>query len=262
MSQWIVGVLILAALVYVGIPLLIFFTQKMKGRPEMRTLTEADLPPQLTNYLYSTAASLREDGFSGEAYLSLPNPVHNVRAYLIMMANRETGDKAMVTIVTAGRNSIDQLTAYVEFSTRFASGRVYDTINSPAIGSFDPGPNTTVTQLWEVPDPHQLYRIHRHILTRMSPPEPGDVPVLYEKDEAVPYLRQVLMESYQKEVNRGILRAVGSGDSIEFMPTLYGAFKISYRQLPPFARMVRDRILKQAHAVLQSFLEAESPECA
>ncbi|HVF84909.1 MAG TPA: hypothetical protein VM821_02925, partial [Abditibacteriaceae bacterium] len=126
----------LLALIYIGLPLLILFSQKMQANPQFVPIDPSNTPADATRYFSSVVPELEKDGFRVSASLGMPNQVPNVRVFLVMLINRGTGDKAMVTLMTPDEGSA---TLYTEFSTRFESGQCFDTLNSPTLSAFQTG---------------------------------------------------------------------------------------------------------------------------
>lgn len=260
MYSLLIGVGILALLFYVGSPALIRCTQKAKAHPKFEELEASDIPDALAHYVYSTANALRQDDFTPEAYLSLPDQVPNVRAYLILLANRQSGDKAMVTVLMthAGDTTPQIGTCYVEFSTRYASGTVVDTMNSSTLGAFKPVPREVKTQIPQVQDPHLLFQLHMHVLANFAGVDPGDEKLMYPEGEAARYLADVLTRGYEEQVALGLMYRDEEGGETIFRPTWYGAFYMTWGQLFPIKQVRRWAAAQRANMILRSFRESFS----
>jgi hypothetical protein len=260
MHSLLIWAALVALLSYVGGPILIRFKQKAKAHPKFESLDASDIPDALAHYVYSTANALREDGFIPEAYLSLPDQVPNVRAYLILLANRPSGDKAMVTVMmTHQEGKTPQVgTHYVEFSTRYASGKVVDTMNGGTLGAFKTLPGEVKTQIPQVQDPHALCLIHRHILDRLADVAPGDEKVMYPEGDAARYLAGVMEKGYEEQAALGLLYRDEEGGEAIFRPTWYGAFYMTWGLLFPIKQIRQMRAAQRATAVLRSFRESQS----
>jgi hypothetical protein len=260
MHSLFIWAILMALLYYIGGPILIRLKQKAKAHPKFESLDASDIPDVLAHYVYSTANALRDDDFTPEAYLSLPDQVPNVRAYLILLANRFAGDKAMVTVMmTHQEGKTPQIgTHYVEFSTRYASGKVVDTMNSQTLGAFKTLPGRVKTQMPQVQDPHLLYQIHRHVLDRLAGVTPGDAKEMYPEGEAARYLADVLERSYDEQAALGLLyRDEERGETI-FRPTWYGAFYMTWGLLFPIKQIRQMLAAQWANTVLRSFRESPS----
>jgi hypothetical protein len=263
MNVLLVIVLSIIALVYLGGPLLIFVTQKMKARPRFETLEPSQMPAPVAEYVYSTANALRQAGFVPEAYITLPDAVPNVRAYLIMLTNREAGDKAMVTVLLGHvEGQAEGLTnAYTEFSTRFASGRTVDTMNSRDLSAFPKLPHEYKTQLPHVLDPIQLYDIHCHVMAHHAGIAPNDRKIVYDEGQAIPYLTEVFARSYEEQTAAGILYRTSGGDDEVYRPTWRGAFGMTWGLLFPFLNLRRMQRAAHGNKILASF-RADTPASA
>lgn len=262
MNGLIFGALAVAAFFYVGMPLLIKFSQKAKARARFEPLEHSDIPAVLSDYVYSTANALRQDGFTSEAYLCLPDQVPNVKAYLIMLTNRAMGDKAMVTVLMqCPPGQTPQLgTRYVEFSTRFQSGKSVDTLNSSTLSSFKLLPGETKTYLPKVQDPHLLYRIHRHVIAKFAGIEPGDAPEVYPEGGALPYLTDVMEKGYEEQAALGLFYRERRASGDLFRPTWYGAFYMTWGLLFPFAQLRRMQLDRRADEVMRSYRQSEAAD--
>lgn len=232
---------------YAGMPIVIRFAQKMRAHPHLNELDLTTLPPGIGDYLTRTAGALTADGFAEPTYLAMPDQVPNVSAYLIMLVNRASGDKAMVTALFA-QNVATPPTLYVEFSTRHENGQVFDTLNSQTVGSFPPGPQTVRTQTPSVQDPHRLLQVHRFVMDRAAVAGPKS---LYAPGEAVPYLGRVLIESYEAQVKRRWLYLDRAADA--YRPTWVGAYRMTWPQLWPVKSLLTGRMRREEQAVLRSF---------
>ena len=123
---------------YLGMPLLIRSQQRLRRHPTLEVLSLKTMDPELANYLMTHARALFKLGFGEPTLVYVPDAVPNVRAYLIMLVNRQSGDKAMVTVLT-GESDAGQLKAtYLEFSTRFDSEELFNTLNSSELSAFPP----------------------------------------------------------------------------------------------------------------------------
>src|SRR5258707_11426229 len=129
--------LALLAVYYLGFPLLIRLQQRFPAHPKLMELDFEKIDSSLGDFLMTQTKALFEIGFDEPTLVQIPNSAPHVNSYLIMLVNRHTGDKAMVTaIVSQGLVPLQVL--YLEFSTRFDSGEVFDTHNATEIPAFPP----------------------------------------------------------------------------------------------------------------------------
>jgi hypothetical protein len=136
------------------VPLLIRFQQQFRAHPELRTLNFDSLSPRLVKFLKTRTMDLLEMGF-GEPTLVQSRSNQTTSAYLILLVHRQAGDKACVSALVA-RGTTTLSTVYVEFSTRFDTGEVFDTVNSKELSAFPPGPGQVRTQVPMVKDEPQV----------------------------------------------------------------------------------------------------------
>lgn len=260
MSPFLFVVIIGIAVTYIGGPILIYFTQKMKARPRFETLEPSQMPGPVADYVYSTANALRDAGFTPESYLCLPDAVPNVKAYLILLANHAAGDKAMVTALMSEMPDMPATlgTVYVEFSTRYASGRLVDTMNSRQLSSFPALPHEVKNQFPAIQDPLRLYEIHRHIMAKHAGIADNDRKVMFEPGSAAAYLAQVMAQGYEEQAAVGIMRRTVEADEEIYRPTWYGAFRMTWGLMFPFQSMRRAAISRKSAAILDAFRRESS----
>jgi hypothetical protein len=113
--------LLLIPAIYLGIPLMMRFQQKMQAHPALEELDFDRLSPSISQFLMNQTKALYALGFDEPSLVQLPKPVTNVTTYLVMLVNRNAGDKAMVTAVL-GHGPAPLKPCQVEFSTRFDTG--------------------------------------------------------------------------------------------------------------------------------------------
>ena len=236
---------------YLAFPLLIFFSQKMEARPQFLPIQPTEIPSAVLTFLLNSTDALEARGFEPEAYLSLPNQMENVRVFLVLLVDRERGDKAAVTAILARQAFGEQVTSYVEFSTRFASGKLVDTMNSPVIGSFERLPHETKTAFANLKDLALLHNLHRHIIADVAKIAPEDAPVVYERGRAVEYFGEVMVRGYDEQVEAGVLR-LDEGAGV-YRPTLAGAYKMTWRALFPLKWILTQARDSRARQILADY---------
>ena len=248
--------LALAGLFYLGAPILLKFQQRMAAHPDLRPIDPSDLPPSVSLCLQESAHALIKDGFSVSECLALPYPMPNIAASIIMLINRDTGDKAMATAIFSTNAATPHIqTKYLEFSTRFEDDHCVDTLNGNILSSFPPDANDVKSQLPQVQDPNQLYRLHRFVLERTGP---HGRPVVYEKGKAIAYLAQkVLVDSYERQVERGWLVRDATGDA--YYPSWRGAYIMTWQQLWPWSLVRRAQMRQKARELVTDYERSNAP---
>lgn len=228
-ALWVAGI---AALFYLGMPLLIRFQQVLPANPELEELDLRRVDRGVGRFLRTRTEALLDLGFAEPVLLRIPEPAPNVTAYLILVVNRATGDKAMATALI-GTGPAPIQTWYVEFSTRYDAGAVFDTLNTAELNAFPPGRQTVRTQAPSVQDPAELYALHRYVME--TRPADGS-PWVFPPGEAIEYLLEYAFgQSYEEQARRGILYYDRRSDS--YRPTLYGAYRMTWGLLPPFKQL-------------------------
>ena len=236
---------------YLVLPLLIGLRQRYPASPTLTELDFEELAPSLAEFLMTRTRTLYELGFDEPTLVQIPNATPNVRAYLIMLVNRRTGDKAMVTVLV-GRAPIPMHSLYVEFSTRTDSGEVFDTHNSRTLPAFPPAPLKVRTQVPSVDDLRELYQLHRFVMAKQ---DVHGKKVLYEPGQALDYLlRFAFVDVYEDKVKRGWLYF--DQQSGCYRPTFKGSYLVVWGLLQPFKSLRTIALRRRARSILAEFRQA------
>ena len=237
---------------FVLLPVLILLTQKFQARPTMDELDLKALPKRTAGFLMDRTRDLIDLGFTEPTTIALPDPVPNVKGYLIVLVHRPSGDKAMATVLVGDDGLTTLKTSYVEFSTRFDTGEVFDTNNSDQLGAFRPGRATTLTKATRVKDVTELYDLHRHV---MSLTPPAGKPWVFPPGAAVDYLAEYAFEkTLAEQAARGWLRPVDGGRA--YRPTVVGAYLMTWGLMPPASWVRKWRHARRTDRLLADMRDA------
>src|SRR5688572_30221631 len=123
---------IVAALVYIGGPLLIYFSHKQTARPNLVPFQPGvtPLPADVDQYFHATSWALAQQGFQIVTGIFLPSQVENVIAALIFLVNRQENDAAVCVALHNNAPGMMQTQFHAEFATRYRDGRVIQTNNA------------------------------------------------------------------------------------------------------------------------------------
>ena len=94
-----------------------------------------------------------------------------------------------------------------------------------------------------------LYQLHRFIVADVANIAPDDVPELYPVGTTESAFREGWLKGIEKQVSRRVMRRVGDA----FYPTIYGAFRMTWRQLWPFKQWYESQRDQRADEILQQF---------
>src|SRR5207253_1831678 len=192
---------------------------------------------------------LFELGFDEPTLFHLVDAVPNVTAYKILLVNRPAGDKALVSAVIARHRRV----FLVEFSTRFGDGEVFDTHNI-SIPLTCPFPGHVRTQVPQVTDVRQLYKLHTYILNKHGAVRGT---VLHEPGRALDYFAQVTFPEFTEEqVNRGWMYYREGTDCYHY--TIKGAFLMTWGLMQPFKAIRKSLMWRRARAIMDEFKQHTS----
>jgi hypothetical protein len=241
------GVVGLMLAYYLGLPLLLHCQMRFPAVPQVEQLDLDRVKPSVAEFLMSRTRDLHELGFGETTLVKMPYQAPHIRTYLAMLVNRESGDKAMVTAMLGDQPGMKTL--YVEFSTRFETGHMFDTVNSAELNAFPPQPLTIRTQVPQVRDVGELYDLHRFVMKKH---DVNGKKVLYERGAALDYLiNDVFIKPYDEQVERGWLYH----DAAEnvYRTTIRGSYLISWGLLQPFKGLRTLAMRRRARRILQEF---------
>src|ERR1700675_476644 len=86
---------IIVPVYYLGVPLLIRSQQRYPTHLELMELDFEELDPAIAKFIRTRSVSLSALGFDEPTLVQTGTP--SVSAFLLMLVNRQTGDKAVVT---------------------------------------------------------------------------------------------------------------------------------------------------------------------
>jgi len=241
--------LALLAVFCLGLPLLLCLEKRYPAHPKLMELDFEKIDSSLGDFLMTQTKALFKIGFDEPTLIQIPNFVPQVNSYLIMLVNRQTGDKAMVTaLVSQGLQLL-----YLEFTTGFDSGEVFNTHNATEIPAFPPYAKKVRTQVPAVDDAQELYRLHTFVMNKH---QVQGRKVLYEPGQALDYLAR--FGFFDEQVKGGWLFYDQESDS--YRPTFKGACLIVWRLMQPFKALHKMALNRRAKNILKEFHRANESE--
>jgi hypothetical protein len=255
MSWWIF-IPILVALFYLAIPLLIWKTMRLEATPTIQRIDPAELPLPETarQHLDTVDAELRGLGFESRATLLLPSATPNVISLLRVFVNPTQKCSAMANsmISRVKTESGEQVRhhPYVEFTTRYQDGQVFNTNNSAAGGSFPPAPQSQTTRVPWIQHVPTVHLIHDAITTAKN----GAAQKVLRLDESfagdeVAYLQACMKEEFENATKAGYLWLRRDGTA--YLATVRGAYLMTWKELPPIKQWLAWRRRARAERLLR-----------
>ncbi|MCI0361674.1 MAG: hypothetical protein L0211_24585, partial [Planctomycetaceae bacterium] len=245
-------VAIVAAIVYIGGPILIYASHRQSARPNLVPFQPGatPLPADVDQYFHTTSWALAQQGFEIVTGMFLPSQVENVVVALIFLVNRQEKDAAVCVAMHNNAPGMFQTVFHLEFATRYRDGRVVQTNNAANLNAFPIPPECTNSYLPSVIDPVQLYRVHQAVCRRQG----GGQKVLKLDEQfggdAVRYMTDAIIEELDAAAKAGYMRRVESEGV--YRPTLMGALKMTYGELWPYKGV---RLRWRAHRERQLLAE-------
>lgn len=234
-----------------GIPLTLLHTVRHEVHPLIEPVDANEpLPSVVSEHLAYVEDSLAEVGFQPEQTFLLPRAMPNLRTILMLLVNRSTNEVAIaVTMYTLAEGRWALQLQYVEFSTRLRSGRIIDTGNPRAIGSFPRRENSVTTHIPWIDDPLALYRVHEAIVTAQGDHSARELRLDTEfSGDAATCLQTGMHEELEAAREAGYLRL--SSDGEYYRATVKGAYLMGWKQLPPFKGLIARHRHRQTRRLL------------
>jgi hypothetical protein len=254
MSWWFV-ILGLVALFYLAIPLVVWKSFRIEGTATIVPIDPADLPlpSDVRQHLDAVGDELQQLGYESRATLLLPSATPNVISLLRVFVNQSENVSAMANsmIVTVKAERGDQVRhqPYVEFTTRYVDGSVFNTLNSEAAPSFPPPAQVLTTRVPWIKEVTKLCQTHEAITTARS----GGLRKILRLDESfggdeIAFLQACMKEELQRATEAGYMRLVPGGT--HYVATLPGAYWMTWKELPPFKQLLARRSRARAKRLL------------
>ena len=239
------GALLLLGLAHLVLPLLIKFSQKTQGSPQLLSVDPAHWPVNIAEILRRYEHDLFNMGFEISDRVQMPNAMPNTDTILTMFVHRQTGEKAMLTAMFGLTNGVKKLgTLYLEFSSRYPDGRCFDTMNSSTLSSFQRAPGDVKTQVPQVKETANLLRVHRYMVRKGAP---TGKPMVYPPGGARNYLLRIWREGFEEQVKFGRFEYHKRNDT--FTPSWKGAYLMTWGILWPWGWIRKQQMEARAREV-------------
>ena len=166
MLFWILFVVIY----FQGTPLLILSQTHSAAAPRFEWLQMERLAPDVAHFLTSTTNELAQEGFTPVAHLLLPHAASHATPVVVLLINRQTGDKALISVIYTHTNEQTKIaTKYVEFTTRFADDSSVGTRNTKSLPAYYKPLHRRLFRFPDVTDARRLYALHRALRQKYAP---------------------------------------------------------------------------------------------
>jgi hypothetical protein len=248
----------LAALAYLGLPLVIKSTLKINSRPGMNPVSEQFLPSEVQEFVTEVAPKLAALGFERAAMFSVEGSTPNTKPHVALWVNRSAGQWAAANVIaTTQGEQPPKIVRYVEFVTRVEDreGTSVTTGNSTELGSFKPLPGHDSVSAPRLKEPATLYKLHQWRESKLllasakrAMATPGNELATYA---------QWFEESIQLQIGAGFLQADASDPTL-YTPTLMGAYRMTWDQLPPMKGMKRAASDKRAEEQIRQAIKTSN----
>jgi hypothetical protein len=229
-------------LFYIAAPVVIWLTTRHQCYGACRIVAPSQMPDVARDAVRSARRELSDLGFEFEAYLAMTG-VTNVTLYLASWRQRQRGQSAAVCMVIAG-SLRPQRSVQIETIALDPLIRLVTTNQRNYSGVFDKVPGHHANHYPWVASVSELYRVHlwreRQLIDPQAArylPRGDDVVAAQASEERFVLKEQARQGLYYETKQAGVYR-----------PTLYGAFLMTMRMLPPGKQLRQWEFRRRARA--------------
>jgi hypothetical protein len=236
---------------YILAPLIVRFKEWRTADPRYANLDLTACPREVSALIEQCASVLTEQRFSVVNHLWRPDNAgpRGSQSYVSMWANSATGDSTHIIIVHAKTPvGFSIKNTLVTYRREFTDGTTIATANSltPGIWPDDPLKDTVVCR--GLNDLNRLYDFH---IRRCARDQNGRVAEVPTEGEGASYLVDENRRTFQRLMPLGYYTFDARNN--RYIPTLRGAFLMTWRLLWPLRGIRRRARIKRANAVLSQF---------
>jgi hypothetical protein len=226
-------VLGIIALMYVGAPLLLYFTFRQRCYGTLILIAPEQVPHRAAQFFVDVSPALAAEGFQVDGYLQSSGSVAGVGAFVASWSNLQRGQRAGAIAVISATGT---MSASLTFETTVAGPEFVNVTTCNVRGNagvYDATPSREKAYLPWVRDPRVLYEAHLARERRLVPrgatryvPEYTDILATAELEQVAELREQTRTGLMQETETVGVFR-----------PTFIGAWRMVYRLLPPLKQV-------------------------
>jgi len=234
-------------LMYVGMPLVVKQSLRVNARPVMSPATPKFLGDDVQEYFTAAAEKLIALKFEQVAIFTVDQATPNVTSHVALWINRAAGQAAAANVmINRNGDRPNQIKRYVEFLTRAQDGVCVTTNNSKELGAFKKTAASDTLSAQHVTDIAHLYRLHLWRETQIA--GASATRVLPAPGNEMTWFADLFEESIKRQLDTGYLMFAGDGI---YLPTIHGAYRMTWAELPPLKSIRRAAEDKRAEAQAQ-----------
>lgn len=235
----------LIIVMYIYAPFKIQRQQAKEVKASFSPIELTELPPEVAHAFHEASRGLVACGFHALGHLThfTSNTAQN--SYVSIWVNASTSTQAQIIgVCTPSPIEGLRVVKLVTFRTEFSDGTSLITSNSSSLGVFPRDPKVSSVKCPGIRDLALLYRFHQ---ARVNRDRAGRTATLARVKSARTRMEDEWTETYQRLIGAGYYSL--DQTRAKYVPTLKGAFLMTYRLLPPFKqiqRLRRDRLTERS----------------
>lgn len=230
-SNLLIALLILAAMLYLVVPVIVYQRFQFPFRQEARPAFPGSVPAEGWRFFDRVASALSDEGFV-RSQPFFPPAVTGTIGVAMLLVNRRRGDSALAALLYAAKaGRLTLKVEYVEFLTLFDDGTAVLTSNSEALSSFPPTRGRDAVALPQLSSPSRLYAAHVKRAAQSGAPSRGRI--VPEVGEEVRFGVEQVIDAVARQTGTGYMEERAGA----YRPTLYGAVAMVWKELPPLKQV-------------------------
>lgn len=270
---------------YVYAPLKIRRQQTKDVETNYEPVELTALPPEVTQAFYDGSRGLVSCGFHAIGHVKHHVGNTGQDGYVSIWINPSTSDTAQIIGVCTPSPAVHlRVVTLVTLRTEFNDETAIVTTNSSSLSAFPRDPRISSVRCPGIRDYVLLYRLHR---ARIDRDRAGRTATLIRFKDAVSRMQLEHRETYERLIRAGYYSLVSRDTGFEpvlagrdredigersqaaqkYVPTIKGAYLMTYRLLPPFKQIQRrnrerlaERTLRElGFGGMNEFRQAQSP---
>jgi hypothetical protein len=239
-SVWFLPIAFVAYLIvalYIVAPLRVIRKQAMDIQAGFEPIELPELPTDVCNAFYTASQWLAACGFTALGHLRKHRTASGQDSFVSVWVNHSSADSAQIIgIRTPWPTGGVRITTVLAFRTEFSDGTSIFTTNSKSGSVFPPDPRVNGIRCPGIPEVAKLYRVHRALVEQ---DRAGRTSTLDRVKDPLSRMNDEHRNTHERLIRAGYYRIDEA--SQRYVPTMKGAYLMTYRLLPPFKQIIRRR---------------------
>ena len=212
-------------------------SQRQPGTVSYQGCELTELPGHVSPHFLQTVPPVAAAGFITLGCATRNIPANNLESYVSLWVNPKLQDTAqIITIVSRPVTGGIKIVNSIFLRTDFTNDTAIVTANSATGSVFPKDPDVAGIAVPALQDIGELYRLHR---ARVAYHRGNRKPTIAQFKDAPSHLQDEHHKTFERLLKAGYYDYDAASD--EYIPTMRGAFLMTYKLLTPFKQIQRRR---------------------